>query len=226
MTVGGAPVAAGVTAALPGRRLTRHLRGLPRPFWYLWAGTLFNRVGSFVVPFLALYLTGSRGVTVGEAGLVLSVLGLGSAVSQPVGGVLADRIGRRRTIVLGLVSSAAALLVLGAAEGLPAIGAAALAYGLCLDLMRPAVQAAIADLVLGALVASIAPVHLRGRYLGVFGMSFGVAATLAPLVATQVLDRFGEPALWGGSFVLCAVAGVGLLLVSAAAQRRTPEVAG
>ena len=32
---------------------------------------------------------------------------------------------------------------------------------------------------LGALVASIAPPHLRGRYMGVFGMSYGVSAFLA-----------------------------------------------
>ena len=50
---------------------------------------------------------------------MLSVLGLGSAIGQPVGGVLADRIGRRRTMVLGLLSSAATLLVLGERSYLP-----------------------------------------------------------------------------------------------------------
>ena len=385
-----------------------HLRGLPRPFWYLFAGTLVNRVGAFISPFLALYLTGERGFTVSDAGVVLSLLGLGAAISQPVGGILADRVGRRRTMVLGLVGSAVTLLVLGAVDSLPGIAAAAFAYGLALDLFRPAVQAAIADLVpehdrvrafalqfwavnlgfsvatvlggylasrgywllfvldalaslsfavlvlrgvpetrpaavhgeapgrlrdvladklmlalvasvvagavvylqafstlpivfgldglgpaafglaasmngvliivlqplllgmlgrrrrgelllvasllqglgfgltlladdlpghllaiavwtlgevlqagqLGALVATIAPSHLRGRYMGVFGMSYGVAAFLAPLLGTQVLDRSGETLLWGGAFVLCAAAGVGLLQVSRAAEAR------
>ena len=69
-------------------------------------------------------------------------------------------------------------------------------------------------------MATIAPSHLRGRYMGVFGMSYGVAAFLAPLLGTQVLDRSGETLLWGGSFVLCAAAGVGLLQVSRAADAR------
>lgn len=353
-----------------------------------------------------MYLTGERDVSVTRAGLVLSLLGLGSAIGQPVGGVLADRIGRRRTMVLGLLSSAATLLVLGAATSFAAVAAAAFAYGLCLDLFRPAVQAAVADLVpdadrprafalqfwavnlgfsvatplggflasrgywllfvldaaasvafavlilrgvpetrpvvegvpgrlrdvlsdrlmlalvasvvavsvvylqafvtlplvfgddglgpgayglaiglngvlivllqplllgvlgrrrrgplllgavllqgvgfgitafadgipvhllaitvwtlgeilqagqLGALVAAIAPEHLRGRYMGAFGFSFGAASFLAPALGTQVLSQYGEGALWGGSFLLCVASGGGLLLVAAAADRR------
>ena len=62
--------------------------------------------------------------------------------------------------------------------------------------------------------------------MGVFGMSYGVAAFLAPLVGTQVLDRSGEPLLWGGCFVLCLVAGVGLLRVSQAAASRAQRVEG
>jgi len=74
---------------------------------------------------------------------------------------------------------------------------------------------------LGALVASIAPVRLRGRYMGAFGLSFGFAAFLAPAIGTQVLEHLGERALWGGALVACVVAGVMLLSVSAAAERRT-----
>ncbi len=123
------------------------LQGLPRPFWFLFGGTLVNRLGAFVEPFLAFYLTRSRGFSIAEAGLVLTLLGLGTACSQALGGVLADRLGRRRTMVLGLCSAAASLLVVGAATTLPALCAAAGLYGLCLDLFRPAVNAATADLV-------------------------------------------------------------------------------
>src|SRR5688572_1533516 len=30
--------------------------GLPRAYWFLWSGTLINRIGSFVMPMLAVYL--------------------------------------------------------------------------------------------------------------------------------------------------------------------------
>ena len=385
---------------------TARFGGLTRSFWFLWTGTVVNRAGTFIAPFLTLYLTGQRDVSVQQAGLVLACLGLGSAIGQPLGGVLADRIGSRRTMVLGLLSAAVTLLALGAATRLVAVAVAAFVYGLCLDLFRPASQAAVADLVsetdrprafalqfwasnlgfsiatplggylatrgfwllfvldalasvvfallilrgvpetrtfvrgaagsvrevlsdrlmlglvacslamyvvymqayvtlplafaaddfgpgtygaaialngvliivvqplalvrlsrwrrgplllvamlleglgfgltaladtvpihllaiavwtagevfaagqLAALVVSLAPVHLRGRYLGTFGFSFGAASFLTPLVGTQVLARVGEPALWGGSLLLCCLAGVGLLRLSLAADRR------
>src|SRR6478609_739075 len=74
------------------------LRGMPRPVWFLLAGSFVNRFGSFVLPFLALYLT-HRGYTVAQAGLALSAYGVGSASAAAAGGVLADHVGRRSTIL-------------------------------------------------------------------------------------------------------------------------------
>ena len=65
--------------------------GLPATFWYLWAGTLVNRAGAFVVIFLSIYLTDERGFSVAYAGLVLGLYGAGGAIGTTVGGVLADR---------------------------------------------------------------------------------------------------------------------------------------
>ena len=381
--------------------------GLPSTFWYLWVGSFVNRLGAAVGPFLALYLTGSRDIGTAETGLVLTAFGLGSALSNPVGGVLADRIGRRPTMLISLVGAAALLLAVGASTTLPALAASVLAYGFLLDLVRPALQAAVADVVpdrdrvrayalnfwainlgfsvaiplggwlaeqgywwlfgldaattlafaavivlrvpetrpprtpdtqpgtlrtvladrlllalvlcvvgqatvymqafstlalvvaddglgasgyglvlgfngvlivalqpfllgvlarrdrgqlllvagllpgggialhglagtipghmaavvvwtigevlqaglLAGLVAGLAPAHLRGRYLGVFGASFGIAAFLAPLAGTQALEHLGETSLWAGCAAVGVVSAVGLLRVSQAADR-------
>src|SRR3712207_8579894 len=69
--------------------------GLPRTFWFLWTGTLINRLGAFVVIFLAIYLTGERGFSQSEAGLVIGLYGVGGAIGTMTGGVLTDRWGRR-----------------------------------------------------------------------------------------------------------------------------------
>jgi MFS family permease len=82
------------------RRFLPDTRGLPRAFWFLWAGTFVNRLGGFVAPFLAIYLTSVRGLSVQRAGLVVSLVGLGAIASGPVGGTLADRLGRRPTLAL------------------------------------------------------------------------------------------------------------------------------
>ena len=71
--------------------------GLPRTFWYLWSGILLNRLGGFVVLFLSLYLTAQRGLSLALAGAVVGTYGVGGMVGTLLGGVLADRWGRRRT---------------------------------------------------------------------------------------------------------------------------------
>ena len=52
--------------------------GLPRGFWILFVGTLINRLGGFVLVFLAIYLTEVRHLSVGQAGAIVSCYGIGA----------------------------------------------------------------------------------------------------------------------------------------------------
>src|SRR5438034_666736 len=107
-----------------------NLGGLPRTFWILWAGALVNRLGGFVMPLLAIYLTAERGLSVQEVGLVVSLWGAGMLCSGPLGGFLADRAGRRVTLVLALALGAATMVHLAFARAPAHIGAAAFLLGL------------------------------------------------------------------------------------------------
>ncbi|MEV5827160.1 MFS transporter [Spirillospora sp. NPDC052242] len=127
--------------------LAPRIGGFPRTFWVLWAGTLLNRLGTMVEPFLGLYLTTVRGLSLAQAGAVMALLGAGSLAGQFVGGILADRAGRRVTLTAATVGTGAAMLALGHARGLPALAASALVLGLLLDMYRPASQAMVADIV-------------------------------------------------------------------------------
>ncbi|GAA4229922.1 MFS transporter [Actinomadura meridiana] len=135
----------------PSGRIAAFLRprvgGFPRTFWALWAGTLLNRLGTMVEPFLGLYLTTMRGLSLGQAGAVMAVLGVGSLFGTLAGGTLADRIGRRATLTTATVGTGVAMLVLGYAQGIAAIVAAALLLGFLLDMYRPAASAIVADII-------------------------------------------------------------------------------
>ena len=48
-------------------RLKSLTEGLPSTYWLLWTGTLINRLGGFVIPFLTLYLTSQREIPVSQA---------------------------------------------------------------------------------------------------------------------------------------------------------------
>jgi MFS family permease len=140
------------TVDAPARRGLRRLidaqaGGLPRPFWWLWLGTLVNRAGTFIEPFFVLYLTTVRGESIRTTGLVLTVWGFGSLLSQPIGGVLTDRFGRRPTLAASLAATAASLFALGLARDLVTITALVLVLGIVADMYRPASSAAVTDLV-------------------------------------------------------------------------------
>ncbi|MDX1421277.1 MAG: MFS transporter [Rubricoccaceae bacterium] len=83
----------------------RGLRGLPPHVWVVSAATLVNRVGTMVLPFLALYVTQHLGMPPSRAGLVLSAFGVGGLVAAPLGGWLSDRFGAVRVMAAGFVGS-------------------------------------------------------------------------------------------------------------------------
>ena len=120
---------------------------LPSTYWFLWFGILINRLGSFVIPFLTLYLTSQRGIGVSQAALTVSLFGAGSFAAQFVGGELADRLGRRPVLLMSLFISPVAMIALGFARTLPLIAFFTLLLGFFTDLFRPALGAAVADLV-------------------------------------------------------------------------------
>src|SRR5678816_738219 len=81
----------------PSTSLLADLRRLPAPFWVLFAGTFINRFGTFVFPFLALYLT-RVGFTAAQSGVAIAMFGAGAFGGGLFGGWLSDRLGRRNTI--------------------------------------------------------------------------------------------------------------------------------
>ncbi|WP_250003363.1 MFS transporter [Actinoplanes sp. M2I2] len=121
--------------------------GLPRQFWLLWTGTLINRLGSFVVIFLAIYLTSDRHFSQSQAGLVIGLYGVGGALGTTVGGVLADRWGRKPTMVTAQFGAAALMLTLGFAHHYSQIITVTFLLGFFSEAVRPAFSAMMVDVV-------------------------------------------------------------------------------
>lgn len=122
------------------------LRSFPRAVWVLYFATFVNRFGTFVVPFLALYLT-RRGFSKLEAGIALSAYGVGHLFASLLGGQLADQFGRRKTILLSMVGSMITMLLFAEAEQYWAILVLAVFAGLATEIYRPASGALLTDLV-------------------------------------------------------------------------------
>lgn len=147
------------------------LLGLPRIYWVLWAGQLINRLGSFALPFLPLYLVDQRGYTGAGAGDVLALFGLGNLLGASLGGWAGDRFGRRRALLTALPLNVAALLGLVVAPAGATIAAVAFALGVS-NGYGPVLTAAVSDVV--------APAD-RARAFGYlyWAVNLGVAAASA-----------------------------------------------
>lgn len=179
-------------------RLAAIRRSLPDAFWVVWLGTLVNRAGGFVLPMLGYYLTAERGLTRGQAVAIATCHGVGMMGAALLGGVLADRIGRRATMALSLFAGAVMLLALAEARDPIAIGAAAAALGLVGDLYRPAVMAFVSDVV---------PAADRPRAFGVLYWAINLGFTIAPLAA-GAMAGWSYRALFIGDAVTMALYGV------------------
>ncbi|GHH27861.1 MDR family MFS transporter [Streptomyces lanatus] len=71
------------------------------------------------------------------------------------------------------------------------------------------------------LVVRLSPAHGRGRYQGMYTLSWAVASLVAPLMSGFVIDRYGAEWLWG----LCAVIGTAAALGYGVLMRRLPAQA-
>jgi len=154
--------------------------GLPGVFWTMWWGLIVNRLASFVIAFLSLYLVRDRGMPPAEAGRILALYGIGFTVAGPLGGLLADRIGRRATMIAGLLCGAASVGALAFARA-PALLAMftflAAATG---DMYRPAMSAAVADVV---------PPADRPRAYGLVYWAVNFALSVGLVIGGLVAER-------------------------------------
>ncbi|MFF4406141.1 MDR family MFS transporter [Streptomyces sp. NPDC001404] len=144
----------------------------------MWAGSLVNHAGSFVVPFFAYYLTGRQGFGPAQVGLVATLYGAGGVASTVAAGVAADRFGRRPTLLVAQLAAAATTLAVGFADGLPLIAVLAFVLGFTAFGAAP---------VLSALVADVVPEQDRKRayalHYWAVNLGFAAAPVLAGLLA-------------------------------------------
>ena len=135
------------SATVPTTRFAQLAQGIPRPFWALLVGTFITRAGSFVMPLLFVYLTQRRGLELPIAGGIVALYGLGALLGSVLGGALADRYGRRFTMLASYLTGATFLLLLGVADALPTIALSTFVFALASDMSRPATLALMADII-------------------------------------------------------------------------------
>ncbi|MER7174890.1 MFS transporter [Streptomyces mesophilus] len=147
---------------------------MPRAVRLLIVARAVNRLGAFSLSFLTVLFMTEFGAGATVAGWAGAAFGLATIPSRLIGGRLADRIGRRRTIVAGLTGCAVAQLGLAAAGTLAAAVCCAVLLGLVFEIYEPPSQALIADVV--APGEHVRAYGLLNAALALAGMGAGLMA--------------------------------------------------
>lgn len=179
------------------------LRSLPLRVWIVSFGILINRLGNFLPVFIVLYLT-EQGYSAGAAGLVLGVSGLANVLGNAIGGHLADKIGRRWTIVLPAIPTAVLTAMVPFIESFPLIVVVVGLIGVTSQIFRPAAAAVLVD--------SVSTNQDRLAAFGVFRFAMNIGASLGGVIG-GFLASTSYVGLFLGNAVASLVFGVAMAVL-------------
>lgn len=184
---------------------SRSRGGTTRMLLPLVVARVVNRLGGFSMGFLGARLSVDLGAPMSLVGPVLAIFGLCTIPSRVLGGVLAHRIGSRRTLVVGLLACALAQAVVALAGSVATVVLGAVLLGLAQEIIEPATQGFVAEQV---------PAERRASGFALLSAAMSVAGVLAGAVAGLVAP-FGVAWLFGVDAItsLAAAAVVAVLLV-------------
>jgi MFS family permease len=125
----------------------RGLKNLPRNLWMLFFTMLINRIGTMVLPFLALYLTQKVGVSLTKAGLVLTFYGIGALLTSPFLGKISDKFGALKIMKISLIGSSIFLFFFPFINGFTNILIYTFAWSVINEAFRPALLSLVSEVV-------------------------------------------------------------------------------
>ena len=118
--------------------------GLSQPAWVLALVMLINRSGSMVVPFLSVYLTISLGFDLSQAGILLSLFGVGSIVGAFSGGWLTDKFNHFWVQFLSLTIGGSLFFVVAQLTDYVQLGIGIFTISAVSEMLRPANSSSVA----------------------------------------------------------------------------------
>ncbi len=176
--------------------------GLSPATWLIAFVSLINRSGAMVLVFLALYLKNELGYSVFEAGLFISLYGVGAICGMIGSGRLIDKIGAVPIQVASLLGMGIGFLALGKVDSTASIAAVLFATGVVGEAFRPASVACLAATCTAA---------TRVKAFGINRLAINLGVAIAPVVGGYLASHdYGLLFVVDG--VTC-IAAAGVLLV-------------
>lgn len=163
--------------------------------------TMVDGYEILVTAFTLPAMTEHFGLSTGQQGLVASLGTLGMGIGAVFLSPFADRIGRRKHILVSLVLIIIGMTLAGLATSFETFLAARFFGGLFLGSILPSIN---------VLVAEYANQKHRGAVMGVYGIGLPLGAALGGFLSVTLIDAF----TWRGPYFFAAVITAVLLVVA------------
>lgn len=173
-------------------------RGINRSVWILAAIQLINRSGSMVLPFMTVYMTANLGYSTVQAGIIMSVYGLGGLLGSYLGGRWTDKFGPFQVQLFSLLFGGGCYLLLPLLTGFYSLALGIFVCATVNDAMRPAAS---------SMIGHFATKETTTRSFSLMRMAINLGVAIGPAVA-GLLAETNYFWLFFGDGITCIAAGV------------------
>jgi len=161
-----------------------------------------NEFFAIVIPPIIPLLVSDVGITYGQAGFLLTIFFVMYSLFQLPAGLVADRVGKNRLMIAGLVGMTAGIILAGAAPSYELLLVSQAIAGISGSTFHPTGLSIISD---------VETTDTEGKAMGVFG--FG--GTLGTMAAPLLVGGLAAVAGWRVALIGAALLGGGMTIVAA-----------
>lgn len=187
------------------------MKSYSKNFWALCVSILlFMTSFNLIVPELNDFITDLRGEE--YKGLIMVLFTLSAAISRPFSGKLADNMGRKSTMYVGIIVMTTATFLYPFSSTVLFFLLLRFFHGFSTGFLPTGATATITDLL---------PVDKRGQGMGVFGTAISLGIGAGQFLGTPVASTFGVTGLFIVAGILAI--GAGLMITAVKETLETPK---
>jgi MFS family permease len=156
-------------------------RGLPKSVFALFIVRIINCFGSFVYPFLTMFLTIKLGYSSEKAGFFVTAVVVAGSLGLLTGGKLADKFGRKKIFIILSIISATCFIVCSFLDKSPVIPWLIIISNLFLGGVLPCINAMLADM---------ADPEKRKAAFSLIYLGTNIGIAIGPIVAGFLFNNY------------------------------------
>lgn len=176
-------------------------KGLNRETYLLSFVIFINRCGTMAIPFMSIYVTEQLHRSIADAGLIITLFGIGAIAGSLFGGYLTGRLGFRQVQIITAALTGLVFIGFGLVHNFWVLCALCAGASLFAEAFRPANYAAIATYAAGGTITCANALNRLAANIG-FGIGSSLGGILAALNYQWLFWGEGASYLLGSALII------------------------